>query len=429
MADSETLLVVATAIALALIAISYRIAFRERVHHAVAFATVWAILLALSVAALPLQFYRIEPAATGVFLVGALLFGLGAILGERLAAQSPSALRSAPSPIDSLRYPTIAACAVVLNLALVPMWWNDVIRITGADDLLTIGFRMRWLTVLGEDGHGSLIGNWLVLGLIVTPILALGVFRARLPGWVLVPACGPWIFANLVSNGRAGLVQTLVAIAYLRAMEDKPINFRSLLPVVAVFTAVFGGGVLLVEKSGATADSGTADVVMSVVSNLLEYVAQGPILFSRWFAGMTDITPTWDALVIPCKLLQAAGLCVSGEQHQEFSEFGQGLKFGNVYTVYFSVLPKYGWIGLVYILIIYGAWATFHHRRHAQRGNLFHSLLAAQLFAAVLLSGFADTFAPSLNFMAKTVVACALLQRFFIVRGPSPTTSAVPMAS
>ena len=425
--NSETLIVVVVAVALVLLAVAAKAIFRETVHPAVAFAAIWATLLALGIAALQLEFHRIEPVAAGVFLVGALLFAFGAVLGERLAIDGPAVTRNATSPIDRLNFPVIAAGAVILNIAMLPQWWAEVTRITDANDLLTIGFRMRWLTVLEVDGHGSLVGNWMVLGLIVTPILALGVFRGHLPAWVLLLACGPWVFANLISSGRAGVVQTVVAIAYLRAMEHKPIDVRSIFAVIAVFAVVFGGGVLLVQKSGATADSDTADLGLSVITNLLEYVAQGPILFSRWLAGMADITPTWDALLIPCKLLQAAGLCVAGGQHQEFSEFGEGFRVGNVYTVYFSILPKYGWIGLVYMLIIYGAWATFHHRRHAQRGHLFHTLLAAQLFSAVLLSGFADTFAPSLNFMAKTVITCALLERFFTLRSFPSTNSAVPI--
>jgi hypothetical protein len=417
MVDSHTALIFIVALGLAALAAAGASVLRERVHPAVAYPALWATLLLLSLAALPLDFFRIEPAAVAVFVGGALLFVLGAGLGEQIAGQR----RVLPvSPIDRLDFRVIAACAAVLNLVMLPVWWGEVTSISGANDLLTASFRMRWIQVLGLDRHGFVVGNWLVLGLIVAPILALGAFRQRLPGWWALLVCAPWVFCNLVSNGRAGTVQLIVCVLYLRATESRPLDWRTVLGGAALFLLVFGGGVLLVAKGDAAEATSALELLRAVVINLIEYVVQGPILFSRWFAGLTDVVSTWDALVFPCTLLQGVGLCTVGELHQEFAAYGTEFsQIGNVYTVYFASLPKYGWIGFAVLIAAYGAWATFHHRRHRQHGHLFHSLFAGQLFASTLLSGFSDTFAPSLNFLLKTALVCAVLQAYFIRREAS----------
>ncbi len=408
--DPEILVTILLGVTLMMLSAAASAALRERFHPAVVFPAHWGLMLLAIAAAAPLGFYGVHPWTAIVFLLGGLVFVAGGIAGDRIARSTGD--RRDQDPWDLLPYWKLALVGGLLHVPMVPLWWQEMVAISGdASDLVTLAFRVRWKTVSGEESVGPLVGNYLVLGLILTPILAMGVFRGRLPAWLFIASAAPWLMTNLITNGRASLVQLILAVAYLRICEPRRLRPGTWLAGLGAFLLVFGGGVILVAKGNASIEDAAGEIALAILTNLSEYALQGPVLFSRYFMGETDVVSTWDALVFPCSVLERLGMCTVGELHQEFSEFGRNDQFGNVYTVYFSVLPKYGPIGFVLIIGAYGAWAAWHHRRHRQHAALFHSLLAAYLFSAVVLSIFSDRFAPSLNFLIKTVIVCALVQQ------------------
>ena len=402
--------------ALGLLAWVARAGVRQTLHPAVVFPLHWGVMLLLIFAAAPLGFYQVSPLAAGLFVLGALVFVVGGLLGNQMGLMWHQPARDDPWRYLNYRW-LVGACAL-LHMVMLPLLWQELSAIAdGSTDLLTIGFQVRYKTVLGEAAIGPLVGNYLVLGFIIAPILAVGAFRGQISGWVALAISAPWVMANLVTNGRAGLVQLIVVLAYLRATEPKPLNLRAVLIGLAGFLAIFGGGVVLVAKGNTNAEDPPGEIALAVITNLADYALQGPILFSRYLGGEARVESSWDALVFPCTMLQYAGLCKPGVLHQEFADFGRLDQIGNVYSLYFAVLPKYGLLGVVIIVGLYGAWSAFAHRRHLQGGSLGHTVVAAYLFSAVPLSIFSDYFAPSLNFLIKTAIACVLLQRYCRKRG------------
>lgn len=412
MPDISNVVVVLLACCLFLLGWITRAGVGQMLDPAVVFPLHWGVIILLIVGAAPLGFYAIQPLAAGLFAFGALMFVLGSFLGNWFGLHWHSATRT--DPWQHLSYKWLVRLCVAIHIVMLPIWWREISTIAGeSSDLLIIGFRIRYMTVLGEATISSLVGNYLVLGFIMVPVLAVGAFRGLTRGWAAFAISAPWMAANLITNGRASLVQLVLALAYIRATERKPVDLRAALGGLAIFFAIFGGGVLLVAKGNTSAEDSIGDIALGVVTNLADYLLQGPILFSRYLSGDASVVSTWDALVFPCSMLQHAGLCRVGELHQEFADFGRLDQFGNVYSVYFSVLPKYGLLGVVLIIGTYGVWTAFHHRRHLQGASIGHTLVAAYLFSAIPLSIFSDLFAPSLNFLIKTAIVCALLQRFF----------------
>jgi oligosaccharide repeat unit polymerase len=411
MPDPSTLttgLIALTLLALAWVA---RAVLRERWHPAVFFALTWFAVLMLVIAAAPLGFYGVTPQTALVFLVGAVLFLIGAKAGDRVALATTGQQR--PDPWDHLKYRSIAMGCLLAHLVMLPLTWLELVRISGySDDLLLIAFFVRENTAQGLDTFNALVGNYLVFGFILVPVLAMGAFRGHLSTRLAIAAALPCMLINLVASGRSSLVQMMVALAYLRATQAKPVNLRMLLVGLMLFMLMFGGGVVLVAKGDVRPEDGLPAVLLGILRNLSDYALQGPVLFSRYFMQEINVVSTWDPLVFGCQVLQSFGMCTRPAQHQEFAQFGHLEQYGNVYTIYFSVLPKYGPIGMVCLLLFYGAWTAWHHRRHQQHSALAHSLLAGYLFAAVIISIFSDSFAPNLNFLIKTTVTAMLLQRF-----------------
>lgn len=442
MPDAPTLVVLLLAATLLAVAAAARLLLqREWVHPGVVFPLHWGVMLMLVVAAAGLGFYPVAPQAAALFVFGALCFVGGALCGDgaaRLSARSRAGSGADADPIQRIAFRRIAWASVLLHAVMIVPWWTETLAVAdGATDLLQVGFQVRYRTVFGDAAYGSFVGNYLVLGLIIVPVLVIGAIRGRVSAWLVTAAALPWVGTNLISNGRSGLVTLTLGLVYLRLTAAKPLNLRAVLTGFLLFLLVFGGGVLLVAKGNASVDDSLGDIGLAVVTNLSDYLLQGPVLFSRYFTNEVHVQSTWDPFVFGCSLLQHAGLCKMGELHQDFIEFADG-RIGNVYTVFFSVYPTYGWIGVLAIVGGYGAWASFHHRRHRQGGSLGHTLWAAYLFAAVPLSTFFDGFGPTLNFLIKAAIVCALIQRFVVERrgprrradpGPRGAEHALPLGS
>jgi oligosaccharide repeat unit polymerase len=421
--DSSTLVTGLIGLSLFMLAWFAQRALKERWHPAVFFPAIWGVILWLVIAAASLGFFGVQPQTALLFLFGALVFVLGAVVGNRLALATTGP--PAADPWDRLNYRPIAWGCLLLHMVMLPVTWFEMVRIAeGVGDLISIAFNVRVKTVAGLDNYGPLVGNYLVLSFIIVPVLAMGAFRGHLSTRMAVAAGLPWLFIDLVASGRSALVGLTLVLAYLRATQAQPVNLRLLLLAAVLFMLMFGGGVILVSKGDTKLEDGFAAVVNGVLTNLADYALQGPVLFSRYLNGEIKVVSSWDPLVFPCQVLQAFGMCKAPEQHQEFAEFGRFDQFGNVYTIYFSVLPKYGPMGMVLLLLFYGAWTAWHHRRHQQHKSLAHSLIAANLFAAICISVFSDAFGPNLNFLIKTAIVAALLQKF-ASKHPNSATAAI----
>lgn len=406
----------------------------QNTHPAVVFPGVWGITISLTEAAKPFGFYTIEPEAIPIILSGCVAFIAGSFIGERVG--NTIAPRKFLSNIHSVDFRKVITISIVLHAVILPLWVNEIIRIAdGSTDLLVIAYQLRAKSVTGEDTLGPITGNYLVLGLIITPVLTLGAIHKQISALSATLVSMPWIVTNILTNGRAGLIGLLLALVYLRAAHSERISPRTMLYGAAVFLIVVGLGVVLVNKGGfdsgallQSADSlpmlyeAAVDIATIVTKNLLDYGLQGPILLSRYLSGAISIESTWDALAFPCSVLEKFSLCKSASQHQEFSEFGTDDQIGNVYSIYFAIFPKYGWAGLLIIPLLYGMWAAYHHRSYLKSHSFLHGIMAGYLFSFTVLSIFADAFGTSPNFLIKLAIICGLLQKFCILRGPCRRT-------
>lgn len=422
--DSELVPMLLFGLALLLLAVVSHSILTVKVHPVPALALIWGTVILLTAMSSGLGFHPVEPEALPLFFIGTLAFTAGGLFGDRLAGQVANTRCSFSA--NDINYRRLVTFCLLAHAVMLPWWWSEVTSIANeSSDLLAIAFQLRAKSVTNEELVGGFVGNYLVLGLILTPVLMLGTLEGRIRATTAIFIAAPWILTNILTNGRAGLVTLLIAMTYLRLTHRQPLHWRTIGLGALLFFGVFAGGVVLVNKGGldSAALFGESDspgqvffalteIGLVAVENVLDYLLQGPILFSRAFAGLVQIESTWDAFSFACNLLEKAGLCTPPPLHQEFANFGTGDRLGNVYSVYFSIYPKYGWLGILWVMAFYGAWAAFHHMHYAKSRSLGQGLLAAFLYAAVLLSIFSDLFGPALNFLIKTVIVCEALRYF-----------------
>lgn len=369
-------------------------ATRRMANPAVLFPLVWGVIFLLILLAQPLGYIAVDASAAPTYLIGTMCFCGGAFATGR--DQLPGEL-----PPLSLK-PLIWLC-VVLHVLLLPIWWRDVASIvTDPGNLLMLAFALRYATTKEGESLGPLSGNYLVIGLILIPILAIAALNKQVRGRTVLLLSFPWIATNFLTNGRAGLTQLFLGLLFLYAHLGR-IKLRTVAIAAAVFLVVFGAGAVLVKKtdtdiSDEQSSASQGDIVNGVVSNLLDYTIQGPILYSRVEAHKANAAPDWDAL------FWAKG---KHWEHADFNAFNWSGADGNVYTIYFAQVPIYGMMGMALFMLVYGLVAGYVYR-NAWR-SYAHALAASYLFGATVLSIFTDAFAPSMNYLVKMTILAALL--------------------
>jgi oligosaccharide repeat unit polymerase len=391
-----SLLSVGVLLALSLGAKKY---FGQVLHPAVMYPITWAVILASALMATALGYFDVEPDGVSIFVLGAVGFVLGGMV-----AQHADRHRFSQPTSSSLNYSLLALFCIAVHAVVLPFWWDELLRIGGGADIYETATSVRAKTVTLEETLSPVVGNYFELCMAVVPLLTIGLIEGKLKMGFAVCAIGPWLAAMVVSNGRSGAMALGVGMLYIHACRSKIKSWRVPLLAVAVLLATFIGGALLVRKGDVDPDSTLGTNVVAVTENFFDYSLQGPILFSRYAAGMTNITPTWDAFSSIYYLLSKVGLYDQSaipSVHQDFEAFGSGGRVGNVYSIYLSLFPQYGLVGVLLITFLYGAWAAYHHLRFQKTGGPLHGIFAAYMFGAVFLSVFSDHFGPSGYFLLK----------------------------
>lgn len=385
-----------------------------------AFPIVWGCVLVGIAVAANYGYNGVDAPALLIVLTGTAMFTAGGIFGRQVAGAVTK--RRGHSQITDFRFTTLAAACIIFHIVFLPIWWREINALTwSSGDLFSLAYQVRSQTTMEGISLGFFAGNYLVAGFIIIPLLAVGVFYRRVAAWLAAAVSAPWIVANLLTNGRSVLLQLVVVLVYLYACSGRRFSWKFLLLALALFLSVFVGGALLVGKGDVDIESDGISVGSAAATNFFDYVLQGPILFSSYLDKPWLIVPSWDALRVPCAVLERFALCTPGPLHQEFLPIGQHGRVGNVYSIYLSVFPKYGYLGTVFFLFAYGLWANFHHRAFKLTGSLTHGLVAAYLLSAVFVSVFNDQFGPALNLLAKVVVVTLLLRRLLEYRAAKAT--------
>ncbi|OUL99434.1 O-antigen polymerase [Variovorax sp. JS1663] len=363
-------------------------------HPAIVFPAVWGAAIILLGLAAPFGYFQLSAAAFLVFVVGAFCFAIGALVA--------GSMRVSPKEIgaDALNYKKIAWACVALHAVMLPLSWREIEEmVSGSKDIWAAAYYLRSSAVSGEESVGPVVGNYLLVGLLFVPMLMTGWMRKKIWFWVLLSLSAPWVLLIIFVNGRSNLVFLILALAYIYFSLGGRMSFRAGTVFALAFVAVLVVGNLLVGKIDAGIDDAWLEVFAQSAKGFFDYLLQGPILFSRYFEDPSRINPTWDALIFPCHVLEKFNLCVRPPLHQDFMAFSVRGDLGNVYSIFFSIYPKYGWFGIVLIMFLYGCWAGFHHAR--RDNGILHLLMGGFLFSAALLSVFSDMFGANAYFFLK----------------------------
>jgi oligosaccharide repeat unit polymerase len=379
---------------------------KDLLHPAVVFPAIWGVTITAIGLAEPFGYYQISPVVLLIFVLGISSFIAGALFGKRRAIHKKNIL------LYNLDFKKIAWFCIAFHAVMLPLSFAEVNRITGgAGDIFAAAYRLRAASISGDEKLGVVVGNYLLTGLFFVPVMLIGWMQKQIRSPILLVVCIPWILLNIFIGGRSSLIILIFASAYVYISLNNKIPFKAVVVFAIAFVSILIVGNLLVDKIDAHIEDGIWPIIQQSATSFFDYFLQGPILFSEYYERPNLIKPTWDALVFPCHLLEKINLCKVPPLHQEFTRFSNRAEVGNVYSLFFSIFPKYGWLGVVLICGGYGFWASFHHARRYKL--IFHMLIGAFLFSAALLSIFSDTFGPSSYYFFKILIISSVVSYVF----------------
>lgn len=380
--------------------------YKDLLDPSVAFSAAWGVVLIGVGLAEPFGYFQVSAAAGATFLFSGAAFLLGA------AVVDVEEREWAESPVLSLDFRKLGWFCLLLHVAIVPVAIADIRSIVGgAEDIFQVAFQLRIRSVSGDDSVGALTGNYILSGLVFLPLLVVGAVTRRIAvTWVVLLSL-PWVVLGLLIGGRGGLITVILSSVYVYNSFGGKVSVKAILLVALFVVLVLVAGNLLVSKIDAALEDGLSLVLIESAKGFFDYFFAGPILFSGWLGNPTLLTPTWDALIFPCHVLEKFGMCSVPTIHQEFLALNRDGDIGNVYSVVFSILPKYGYLGLAVLMFLYGWFAAYFHRTRNQ--SVFRLLIASLLFYATVLSIYLDAFAPSLYFFVKVYLICVAVNFAF----------------
>jgi oligosaccharide repeat unit polymerase len=221
------------------------------------------------------------------------------------------------------------------------------------------------------------------------------------------------------------IVFVLFFVSWIRTGR---LRLRILALSTAVVVTLFSIGIFFVNlASNAAAVGGAGSTVRRVANTVLAYWLGGVVAFSRVAEEPDSIKATqniWRFFLelgrnlgfdVEVPALHLPYTIISGDPSIKFLGI-------NVYTIYFSYFPDFGWAGVIIGMLFVGAITTAIWKR-AARGSAPYSLIYASLCLGIVLSFFADYFWLNLNFYIKAGVFYATL--YVLIPKLARTTKAI----
>jgi oligosaccharide repeat unit polymerase len=341
------------------------------------------------------RYLPIADATTVIFVLGALAFSVGGILGWHLGA-SPAAFESAPPDAPDWLVPALTAAVAVLA----PFYVQRVVSLVGGVSIVEFLYYLRVRTLDPFDAGIGPLAN-------VVPFAMMCAMAS-----VALP---PRTTAGRMS--RIALVAIALALAVLTGGQGPPLTLIISMAVISMVRArrvpltvavmgtlsamvIVGLMGMLIRKGSAAPDAPLRQNVVAVATNLQDYSLIGVVAFDR----IVD-----DPLTIPSNggYLRAFRLAANRfgytyeipPLHREYVVIGDGIDT-NTYTTFHAYYPEEGLAGSLALLVLFGVIASFVHRRAVAGGVLpllFHGLIGS----SVMLTTFSEAFYTNLSFGGK----------------------------
>lgn len=394
-------------------AIIFYMIVKDKIHPATVFPAVWGITL-LFISMLPsIGFRPIDNGSLLIFVLGGLFFSLASVLSHLLIAGQIK-IRKSDIIFDADIKPAISII-LFLNCIVFFISIHEFMALGGG--LFQAAYTARSMQVSGERIFSPIVTNYMLLGLIVIPLLTMARINKKINLFAYCLIVLPWAFLILLTAGRSGLIKLILALVFIYYIMVRKVSFKLILTGVFFFLFIIVLGALTTDKVTIGAHESIGQIVQQFSGHIASYAFQGPILFSQYYNGSAVVATNWSPFTSIEHIISFFGGAAPPGINLEYNSYGYSSEMvGNVYSLYFSVLPNFGILGGLLIMIGYSFLSTYFYIK-ARAGNLIYLLMSAYIFSAIVLSIYSDNFLTQIWFFIKLIIAVFFFKRFTNILG------------
>ncbi len=257
---------------------------------------------------------------------------------------------------------------------------------------------------LEEKVYSTLTNNMIILSGIIYLAMMYLYSHIKVSIYWLCISLSTFVAYSLLTGTRATIIFLVVSSILIYINQAKKIKKGLLISLF--LSAFFVGGVIAVfmGKDGANREQGIMYNAPYVLENYFSYGIQGVFLLDNYVTDKYKITPSWDILSGTKTILNKLGMGLEMKsKHAEFSYFGNG-KYGNVYTMFFSVYPYYGILGVVMFFTFFGFVSSFLY----SNGSSVSAILLGYINGAIVISIFNEQVFTNLIYTIKIIIILSI---------------------
>lgn len=363
----------------------------------------WVVVLLLSYIASFFGYLPIEFNALIIFIFGILFFYIGSYLANSFVCikNSPDNIYNTVKCISNSKW-----LYYVLFVGFIVCIFEVLEFSEAAAGFSEMAYYVRNVTTNENPQElPFFLRNYLFLSNFLLPIFLINVFFHQSKCKLSLLFSSIFLVLELYVSGRSGLLTKAIVFTFLLIQLHYKMTFKRVVVALFLVLTMLVWGAIITNKIDI--DNDQIAFFQSFIRTTANYILQGPILFSVYYNNSEAFTPTWDSLILLKSIVSQSNTSLE-IVHQQFSCINISCDEGNVYSIYYAMVPNYGVSFSMLLIAIYGFICTYiyKHRFH----NIFFLILAGYLMSFCVLSPFSDMFGSGMYFILKLFVVSLLFK-------------------
>lgn len=351
-------------------------------------------------------FFEVSLKALSIYLVGALFFSIGAILG-----QSAGALRRSPVHPQRVRresygafhYRFLDALLIILLVAL-PFYWRYIQNQFGVSggDLILAQIRMQAVQLSGKAQSFSILNNFPIIASFVVAALYYDNGGTASRRWRYYLAFTLVAIYGSLEGSKKPVVVLILTVFLIASIREGAVRWFRALTVLCAGTVLFSAGLIFVNFAYMRTPINVDSIRMTVATEEAYWLGS-LIAFNQIAVDPFSMESTQrvDKFFLETADSLGAHFYVPS-QHAAYTDISTSQNT-NTYTIYFTYYKDYGWTGTAAFMLIIG-FASGRIYNMAKSGEAIPVLMYAMVATAILFSIEYEGFLTGLNGYVKALL-------------------------
>lgn len=332
-------------------------------------------------------FYELYGTALLVYLVGAVAFSIGGVLGLWLMQGNINNAQSRLSNLPSRRaIHRFLDMVLIIFLAGLPFYWREISR--DASDVsaewMLQAIRYNQVEASESGGSFSLINNLGGMAQFLALVMFYEADGSRVRRWRAMVSIVLAAVYGAMTGTKGNIVTLLLTLYFISAIKERRLRVVPLLGTIGAAVVCFAIGVLFINMAFESF-AGAGAMFSAISEQIITYWLGGVVAFKYIAEHPNMIESTQPIYRFFLETARSLGMIVEVPSfHADYTMVGPSID-GNIYTIYFTYFKDFGWFGTAIIMLVLGGGMTLLYKR-AMQGKTIASLFYAMMLVGLVAS-------------------------------------------